>query len=112
MPYVQEVLVVEVVSVMKKYYLCVAEMVTLEKTQEHEWGLLYLSIDSGRKCRLWSDQHWVYKPSVDECKYIPLPPSLRTEVQEKFATGITVLSTVYYTDVRSQLGGRAARQQY
>ena len=34
--------------------------------------------------------HTGHKPSVEECKHIPLPPSLRKEVQEKFAAGVTI----------------------
>ena len=34
--------------------------------------------------------HSCHKPSIDECKYLPLPTSLRQKVLEKHAAGITI----------------------
>lgn len=34
--------------------------------------------------------HTGHKPSLEECRYLPLPTSLRREVQEKFAAGVTL----------------------
>lgn len=34
--------------------------------------------------------HTGHRPSVAECKHLPLPNSLRKEVQEKFAAGISI----------------------
>ena len=34
--------------------------------------------------------HSCHKPSVEECRYLPLPPSLCQKVKEKCAAGITI----------------------
>ncbi len=55
---------------------CIARMVVTEKLQTGEVVVEYVSTHSG------------HKPSVEKVKNIP--PTLRKDVQEKFAAGITI----------------------
>ena len=57
---------------------CIARMMVSENKQTGVVTIDYVSTHTG------------HKPSLDECKYLPLPTSLRREVQEKFSAGVTV----------------------
>ena len=57
---------------------CIARMMVSENLKTGVVNVDYVSTHTG------------HKPSVEECKHIPLPTSLRKEVQEKFAAGITI----------------------
>ena len=57
---------------------CIARMMLSEDIQTGAVTVEYISTHTG------------HKPSLDECKYLPLPTSLRQEVQDKFASGVTL----------------------
>ena len=48
------------------------------------------NVESGVVSVEYISTHTGHNPSVGECKHLPLPPSLRKEVQEKFSAGITI----------------------
>lgn len=47
-------------------------------------------LNAGKVTVEYVSTHTSHTPSIEECKYIPLPPSLRKEVQEKFVKGVTI----------------------
>ena len=57
---------------------CIARMMVSENLQTGVVTVDYVSTHTG------------HKPSIAECKHLPLPGSLRKEVQEKYAAGITI----------------------
>ena len=57
---------------------CIARMTATENLQTGLVNVEYLS------------SHSCHKPSIEECRFLPLPPSLRQKVQEKCVAGITI----------------------
>ena len=57
---------------------CIARMTATENLKT---GMVTVNYISSHSC---------HKPSIDECKYLPLPASLRQKVLEKCAAGITI----------------------
>jgi len=57
---------------------CIARMTATENLKTGLVTVEYLSSHSG------------HKPSIEECKFLPLPPSLRQNVLEKCAAGISI----------------------
>ena len=57
---------------------CIACITATENLQTGLVNVEYLS------------SHSCHKPSIEECRFLPLPPSLRQKVQEKCAAGMTI----------------------
>ena len=55
-------------------------------TEHLETGIVTVEFLSSHSC---------HKPSIEECKYLPLPPSLRQKVLEKCAAGIAIEKIMY-----------------
>ena len=63
---------------------------------------------------------------LEECKYLPLPQSVRKQIQQQFATGISMEQIIdskifnaiedkhfhYLLDIRGTLGARDKRDQF
>lgn len=57
---------------------CVARMTATENLENGKVNVVYIS------------SHCNHVPGIEECKYLPLPPSVKKHIQQQFVAGVSL----------------------